>query len=145
MTTANTLRNWCEEILNIYPVENRYKKKIQLRKWIRKEGINIATGDIDGLNMEQLGIFMSCGAYGDLYSYANVRARDLKDKPRPPAEKQEPGENTPQGVTLTWDVTKGFEQFTVEQIKDLVDKSDERDVYEIARLCAEKLTTKDGE
>jgi len=140
MTTANILKERCRAILDIYPIDNRYALKRRLRNWIRNPKTKITLPDIDSLDLDELGIFLSCGAWGELYKYANAKAEKCKGGAWPPLEKLETGGNTPQSVTRALDEEKGLEQFTEEQIKGLITRSDKRDVYEIARLCAEKIT-----
>jgi len=139
MTKATTLKERCSEILNTYPVEKRYIKRYRLRKWIRKLGTNITTEDIDSLDQDELGIFLISGAYGDLYSYANARAGVLKGRPRPPSEKQETGGNALQNATPLVDEKRGFEQFTIEQIRSLTARSDDEEICGMARLFAKEI------
>lgn len=139
MKTVATLKERCRAILDIYPLENRHASKIQLRAWIQNPRVNITFPDVDTLDQDELGIFMNSGAYGNLYSYANARAGVLKGRPRPPSEKQETGGNTLQNATPLVDEKRGFEQFTIEQIRSLTARSDDEEICGMARLFAKEI------
>ena len=125
MTTANTLKEKCRTILDIYPPENRHGLKVQLRRWIQNPGTNITTEDVDSLDLNELGIFMSWGAYGELYNHANDRLKDLKGRPRPLAETRPTGRSTPQGVTRALDKKRGIDQFKQDDTEAVLRNSDD--------------------
>ena len=125
MTTANMLKEKCRTILDIYPPENRHGLKVQLRRWIQNPGTNITTEDVDSLDLDELGIFMSWGAYGELYNHANFRLQDIKSRPGHPSETQETGKTPSSMEKTSLDVELGIDQFKQDAIEAVLHNSDD--------------------